>query len=235
MMRVATWNLERGSRRKAAGQQQLEVLDALALDVSVLTEPSPALLALVDEVVVSGGPGKAGRRPWVAIRGSSLQQRAAGALWVAADLEFHGQTVLVFGSVLPWLSAPSHVPELAGFRSSEQFFVEELDQQVAMIKELAPKESGKPVIWAGDFNQTLVGPLWGGSALRREKLQAALAELGLEAWNRCAPHALAGMFTIDLVCGSAGIAVQSSETIDNTRDGRVLSDHAGYIVDLRFP
>ena len=92
-----------------------------------------------------------------------------------------------------------------------------------MIKELAPKESGKPVIWAGDFNQTLVGPLWGGSALRREKLQAALAELGLEAWNRCAPHALAEMFTIDLICGSAGIAVH------------VLSDHAGYVVDLRFP
>ena len=43
------------------------------------------------------------------------------------------------------------------------------------------------------------------------------------------------MFTIDLVCGSAGIAVQSSETIDNTRDGSVLSDHAGYVVDLRFP
>jgi len=235
MMRVATWNLERGGRRKAAGQQQLEVLNALAPDVSVLTEPSPALLTLSDGVVVSGGPDDAGRRPWVAIRGSNLRQRAAGALWVAADLEFHGRTVLVFGSVLPWLSAPSHAPELAKDRSSEQFFVEELDQQVAMIRELAPKESGKPVIWAGDFNQTLVGPLWGGSELRREKLQAALAELGLEAWNRCAPHALAEMLTIDLICGPAGIAVRGSKTIDNTRDGRVLSDHAGYVVDLRFP
>ncbi len=235
MMRVATWNLERGSRRKDAGEQQLEVLDALAPDVSVLTEPSDAVLMLSGEVVVSGGRDDAGGPPWVAIRGSNLQRRAAGDLWVAADLEFRGQTVLVFGSVLPWLSAPSHVPELANDRSSEQFFVEELDQQVAMIQELAPKESGKPVIWAGDFNQTLVGPLWGGSELRREKLQAALAELGLEAWNRCAPHALAEMFTIDLICGPAGIAVQGLETIDNTLGSQVLSDHAGYVVDLRFP
>lgn len=90
MMRVATWNLERGSRRKAAGQQQLEVLDALAPDVSVLTEPSPAILGLADEVVVSGGPDDAGRLPWVAIRGSNLHRRAAGALWFAAEMELHG-------------------------------------------------------------------------------------------------------------------------------------------------
>jgi hypothetical protein len=234
-MRIATWNLERGRPRKDAGQRQLDILRPLDPDVSVLTEPSPAVLALTDEAVVSDGPGDSSGSPWVAIWGSNLRKRAAGALWVAADVEISGQTVMVFGSVLPWLSAPSHVPELAGDRSSEQFFVEELDQQVAKIKELAPKESGKPVIWAGDFNQTLVGPLWGGSALRRERLQAALAELGLEAWNRCAPHALAEMFTIDLICGPAGIAVQGSETIDNATDGRVLSDHAGYVVDLRFP
>ena len=80
-----------------------------------------------------------------------------------------------------------------------------------------------------------IGPLWGGSELRREKLQAALAELGLEAWNRCAPHALAAMFTIDLICGPAGIAVQGLETIDNTLGSQVRSDHAGYVVDLRFP
>lgn len=112
--------------------------------------------------------------------------------------------------------------------------MDELEQQVARIRELAPKESGKVVIWAGDFNQSLVGPLWGGSALRREKLQAALIELGLEAWNRCAPHALAEMFAIDLICGPGGIAVDRSETIANTLDGRVLSDHACYVVDLRF-
>ncbi len=234
MMRVGTWNLERGSRRKSATGDQLAVLNALDLDAAVLTEPSHAW-ADMEDVVRSDLQGDTAGSEWVAIRGPNLKPLAAGDLWVAADLEFHGQTVLVFGSVLPWLSAPSHVPELAGDRSSEQFFVEELDQQVAQIQELAPKESGKPVIWAGDFNQTLVGPLWGGSALRREKLQAALTELGLEAWNRCAPHALAEMFTIDLICGPAGIAVQGSETIDNATDGHVLSDHAGYVVDLRFP
>lgn len=41
--------------------------------------------------------------------------------------------------------------------------------------------------------------------------------------------------TIDLICGPAGIAVQGSKTIDNAPNGRVLSDHAGYVVDLRFP
>lgn len=52
---------------------------------------------------------------------------------------------------------------------------------------------------------------------------------------RLAPHAVGGLFAIDLICGPDHLAVASTQTIANTVDGDVVSDHAGYVVEVRFP
>ena len=51
-MRVATWNLERGGKTRAARRAQEEALRELERDVLVVTEPGPffGLLARIEEV-----------------------------------------------------------------------------------------------------------------------------------------------------------------------------------------
>lgn len=233
-MRIGTWNLEGGSRRRSAADEQLGVLDGCRLAVAVLTEPSEAVLTRQGSTVITSLGRDAGA-PWVAIVGDGLVQRGdPRALSVAAETDVAGRRVLVYGSVLPWTKATSDIPEVAKGRRSHDFFVDELDAQVSEIETYCSDDE-LTVVWAGDFNQNLLGPLHGGSAKRREELQKRLASLGFEAWNRLAPHAVDGLFTIDLICGPNHLAVAGNETIANTVDGQVVSDHAGYVVDVRLP
>jgi hypothetical protein len=88
------------------------------------------------------------------------------------------------------------------------------------------------VVWAGDFNQTVVGTTRGGSNARRRLLLEALSALGYAAWNGAAAHATAGMSSVDLICGPRDRAVVGQGRIDPTRGGVVMSDHAGYWVDI---
>lgn len=233
-MRVGTWNLEKGARRNSAGKSQLEVLADHRLDVAVLTEPSEAILTLGDSTVVTSS-GTGNGKPWVALVGDGLELRGEPrVLSVAAETEVAGRRVLVYGSVLPWTKATIDIPEVADGRSSEEFVLEELDEQVSEIETFC-SEDDLTVVWAGDFNQNLLGPLYGGSARRREELQKRLGGLGFEVWNRLAPHAVNGLFAIDLICGPDHLAVERTETIANTVDGDVVSDHTGYVVQIAFP
>ena len=88
------------------------------------------------------------------------------------------------------------------------------------------------VIWAGDFNQSLSGPNLTGSTLGRRQLRAGLARLNLTAWNGGAPHAKAGMSAIDLICGPELSRAPRMELIPTHDEGRRLSDHVGYVVEL---
>ncbi len=88
------------------------------------------------------------------------------------------------------------------------------------------------MIWAGDFNQTVAGPLWGGSAERRTMLEGALRSLGLAAWNGSAAHATAGMCAVDLICGPADQRIVAQGRLAPCRGEVVMSDHAGYWVDI---
>ena len=88
------------------------------------------------------------------------------------------------------------------------------------------------MVWAGDFNHTLSGPLWGGSAARRDLLENALASIGYSARNESAAHAKPGMQAVDLICGPADWTVPAQGRIDPSRDGVEMSDHAGYWVEI---
>lgn len=89
------------------------------------------------------------------------------------------------------------------------------------------------VIWAGDFNQTLEGPAWGGSLARRALLVDALAHLGLVAYNAGEAHAREGMNAVDLICGPPNRSAEHVARIPRHDGQRWLSDHAGYVVDLQ--
>jgi hypothetical protein len=240
-VRVGTWNLERGGQRGLRSASQLSVLEALNLDVVVLTEPAASLSAGRDGVVASPArrAGPVGLEAWVAIVGSGVVPIGPPLpferLAAAARLRANGRDIILYGSVLPWRSAPLHVPDLTlPGESSADMFVRFLDvqkQDVALLQKSYPDAL---VVWAGDFNQSLTGPNVVGSARGRVALGAALEGLGFQAWNSEQVHAHAALRTIDLICGPVEQPIRSVERIDPVTNGRRLSDHAGYVVDLVF-
>jgi len=235
-MRVATWNLERGGRSRAARVAQEETLEALRADVVVLTEPGPSYCT-GPGVVASPAlrSGLHGRESWVAIVGPTVEAVPVDIHYermaVAARVVVEGRSLIVYGSVLPWLSVRSQAPELV--QEGEAFadvFERVLEAQKADLVKLGM--NGEVVLWAGDFNQSVGGPKQGGSRKGRDSLIMCLTGLGLMAWNGDAEHAAGGMRAVDLICGPKELVVRSQGRIDPVRDRLKMSDHAGYWVDL---
>jgi endonuclease/exonuclease/phosphatase family metal-dependent hydrolase len=235
-MKIATWNLQRGGS-ESVRRAQNEALRALSADVVALTEPSPSFRQ-GDGVVASPALRKnaSGVESWVAIVGASVEpidfdipyERMA----VAARASVGGTRVILYCAVLPWLAVTNHAPDVVRpGEDSLAAFTRVLAEQCADVAELRNR-FGDLVVWAGDFNQTLVGPLWGGSEARRALLEKALASIGYVAWNDAAAHAKPEMHAVDLICGPADCSVAAQGRIDPRRDGVVMSDHAGYWVDL---
>ena len=236
-MRIATWNLERGGRTRAVRRAQEEAIRDVAADVLALTEPDPSLRERPG--VITSPPRRRGPRveeAWAGIVGESSERVGSDLPYermaVAARVDRGPESFLVYCSVLPWLSITAHAPELLRpGETSLAAFERVLREQVADIAELR-RRHGIPVIWAGDFNQSLAGPVRGGATVRRELLADALASLGLTAWNGTAAHASSDLCAVDLICGPEGRRIEAHGRIDPRRGDIVMSDHAGYWVDF---
>jgi hypothetical protein len=141
---------------------------------------------------------------------------------------------LVYGSVLPWTNAIHHAAYLARAGESPRgLFARVLRDQVNDMLNMRKRWSDHTLIWAGDFNQTLSGPNYGGSKQGRQLLSDALEELDLVAWNQGSSHAKPAMHAIDLICNPADRTLpRRVEHLKPELDGRVLSDHAGYLVEI---
>jgi len=176
---------------------------------------------------------------WVSIVAEGCQPAGAALpferMAVAARMTVNGESFLVYGSVLPWANAIHQAPYLARQgESADALFARMLRAQVDDMIKLRQRWPGHTLIWAGDFNQTLSGPNYGGSNKGRQLLAAALLELDLVAWNHESAHAKPTMHALDLICGPQGREPQV-ERFEPELDGQVLSDHAGYVVEVSPP
>ena len=234
-----SWNLERGGRTGSRWAKQSNVIVGMRCDVAVLTEPPPALAALEGRVVSSPGRRKGlnGLESWVAVIGFGVVPAAIDLpferMAAAAVLTISGDLVVVYGSVLPWNAAATQAPDLAlPGESSAAMFDRVLAAQEADVTRLQAAYPGVVVLWVGDFNQTLCGANFGGSAQKRHALESSLQRLGMVAWNAKARHARDGMCAVDLVCGPKELVVGDVTYVDPAASGEVLSDHAGYVVEV---
>lgn len=236
-MRIATWNLERG--RAIASQQA--AIDRLRADILILTEPPKSYTS--GPSVVTSPSSRHGRRglkeSWVAIVGSSTVTPVAmdipfERLAAAAKTSVAGRHVLVYGSVLPWNSVRSRAPYVCRIgESSYDTFLRVLCEQVADVSALRRNHDHDLIIWAGDFNQSLAGPIRGGSRQKRNGLTDALKTLGLEAWNGLMAHASEGLCAVDLICSPRNLPPIAQGRLDPlSSDNVVMSDHAGYWLDF---
>lgn len=238
-MRLGLWNLQRGGRHGAAYGRQVRLLDTLNLDIAVLTEPPAKALTTTGDVVASPAQrvGAAGAEAWVAVVGHGVQPVPPAhpfeRLAVAARYSAGGRSVIIYGCVLPWRTARTQAPELAlTGESAGGMFARVLSDQKRDVESLVADHPDALVLWVGDFNQSLAGPNVVGSNRGRGGLNNALDDLGFEAWNANAPHACADLHTIDLICGPSAQPLHRVGRVDPMVDGRRLSDHAAYWVEL---
>jgi endonuclease/exonuclease/phosphatase family metal-dependent hydrolase len=236
-VRVATWNLQRARGAKARLQE--EVLADVKADVIVLTEPaSPSLLGVGAARSPVERVGPSGKEAWIAIVGRDVERIEPTypfeRLAVAATVRDDGIPIVLYGSVLPWLAAPHHAPEVARpGETSLAMFQRLLNEQVDDIRRLQVRFPEAPVLWIGDFNQTLDGPNRGGSEARRTLLAHALESLEMRAWNRTCRHAQPAMCAVDLICGPLTRPPAGKVGyISPIHLRRRVSDHAGYFLDL---
>ena len=238
-MRVATWNLERARGAKAEGQRR--VLDEISPDIAILTEVTADSWAGDGDIVTSPvcRPSRFGVEPWVAVVGKGATpiepMPTYDSLGVAARFDVSDESIVVYGTVLPWRAAPRQALDLveAG-ETADDMFQRVLLAQVGQIETLQQLSPGALVLWIGDFNQTLEGPNYGGSRAARRLLHDALRSLGMIACNSSSEHARPGMCAIDLICGPAS-RLRSDRPVGDINpidEGRRLSDHAGYYVDV---
>ncbi len=234
-MRIGTWNLERLRRGARCSGAYDEALASLRADLVIVTEPGPGFRERhpLSSVSPEERPGRGGKEAWVAIVGTSLQavdlDIAYHLLAVACRTVLDETSVVVYGSVLPWLSARTHAPDVYGDmpRPFIEIFATVLGEQVEDMRELRLRYPDEALVWAGDFNNTLMG-----RALQREAsamLQRAVEDLGLKVTNAAAPHRQAGIRALDLICIQESWTCTAVETGFPLLGDRALSDHCSYV------
>lgn len=207
-------------------------------DLIIVTEPGPGfrerhqLAHLSPEQRAS----RTGREAWVGICGPALKSVSLDIdyrhLAVASRAVLDETKVVIYGSVLPWVSARMHAPDVYG--ESKQSFIEifesAMSEQVADMLELRSRYPDHSLVWAGDFNHTLTGrPL---SRRASELLRNAIDELDLAAVNASSPHRMEGMSSLDLICVDKAWTCETVDSGYPLLGGRPLSDHRWYVAQV---
>jgi hypothetical protein len=244
-MRIATWNLARarpGSRRAGLLQEYMAAVEA---DIWVLTEtwkelsPGPGY-ECVTVSCPAGDRESAGGECWVAVWAKSSLR---GEPLITADPErtaamridlFCHPPLVVFGTVLPWLS-DARAPK--GLRGATAF-LSALDMQYADWNRLRAAIPGAALCVAGDFNQDLVDWHYYGSARGKTALRTVLELSGLTCLTAGTADPLAryrGRASIDHICVSSELEgmvprLMSWPALEEV--GPKLTDHFGVVADL---
>jgi hypothetical protein len=227
MITIGTWNVANRTGQPAA--KQLELLREHSR-LWVVTEPSDSHRAAYASAAIFSQPAPNGRT-WVAVIGEGIQpaEDVSPKIHSAAGVvQIDGESIAILGTVLPWSSVVSHAPEFCnGATNATEIFARVLNEQVADLKVLTKHH--EHLIWAGDFNQNLWGA-YAGAIARRKLLMDALEELRLVPFNAALPHASPGLATIDLLCGTSSLQLESASRIARPD----LSDHSAYLVTLEL-
>jgi endonuclease/exonuclease/phosphatase family metal-dependent hydrolase len=240
-MRVATWNLMRPRQGTRRWGELLEHVGRIEADVWVLTEtgkdfsPGPQFRLVAESAVA---PDRTARESWVAIwargTGSAVptadpQRTACACIGTAA-----GGSVVVYGTVLPWLS-DSRWPE-RGFRAFERA----LTQQFTDWRQLQRDYFGVPLVVAGDFNQDLAPFHYYGSGRGKRLLGQTLADAELHVATGGPLDPLLGYprrASIDHICATRQFRAVRNPVVwpAPERVGKALTDHFGVLVDYVPP
>lgn len=215
VVRIGTWNL--------AGRwsdDHADLLDKAACDVWLLTEVS-------DEVDIDSYRLHASRalmadhRHWAAILSHEPMAPLLDPHPASAAVRIGTMTYV--SSVLPWKGSGPTTPWVGEDHAART--------ENAVSELVSNLEDAKSLVWGGDWNHALTGPEYAGSHLGRRAVLGALDSFGLAAPTADLPHAIDGLLSIDHVAVPLGLHATASR-VSAKRDGRRLSDHDAYVVDV---
>lgn len=210
-MRVGTWNLE--GRWTPAHRDLLVRADC---DLWLLTEVPHRFDMPDGDCVRSAAMGA--HKAWAAVWGRDALERLDAPHPAAALVGW--REIRVCACVLPWRGARPYWPD-----SGES--VAAITSAAIGALRTALVADG-PVGLGGDLNHALHGPEWAGTLAGRAAIEMLLAELGLEALTRDAPHRREGALAIDHIAVPAAWGPGDCRRID----ARGLSDHDAYPVTV---
>lgn len=214
-VRIGTWNLA----GRWSNDHRTLLLGA-DCDTWLLTEVNEATILPGYELHASEARMAPCRR-WAAVASKVHMELEPDPHPASARVRI-GSTTYV-SSILPWRSCGSG-PPWVGDRH--------VDKTENAVGELVENlHDGSPLVWGGDWNHALTGTEYAGSMGGRRAVLAALESLGLEARTADLPHAIEGLHTIDHLAVPAGVRAEASR-IDASHDGKRLSDHDAYVVEL---
>jgi hypothetical protein len=215
-MRIGTWNVD---ARWDHRHQRL--VAEQACDVWLLTEiPDTMVLPDLRGQVTCGRMSRA--QHWAAVFARDLE--AAGEPDPATAAARMGE-ISLWSSVLPWPSCGQQGP-WPGERHDDRI-------HDALRGLLARRPEGS-LIWGGDWNHSLQGHVLGSRAGRQQIMRTADV-LGLQVPTAALPHRIAGAFTIDHIAIPAAWHVRGAERVHAQADGRRLSDHDVYVLEVDGP
>lgn len=212
-MRIGTWNMA-GKWSEAHARLFCDA----ACDLWLLTEV-PDDLDLPGSLVRSG-PMRAGKS-YAAVWSSDPLGAAPVAHEASATAIWRG--LVVCSSVLPWRACASVWPD-PGATIGER-----TARTVHRISGVLTESVG-PVIWGGDWNNSLEGPNPAGTAMGRAAILTAIDQLGLQVPTTSSEHLRAGLRSIDHVAVPRSWTAAPAERID----AGGLSDHAAYVLEAPF-
>jgi hypothetical protein len=222
---------------------QNDLLDSINADIEVLTEPGqPHNLLRDGKAIVASETRRSDGESWVVIRGHSVAPCAFEIpferMATAATATVHGTDFLVYGSVLPWLAAASHAPDVFDLPRkgipSAAIYGAWLTAQLRDIWNLGKIYPKHRLLWLGDFNVPIRPPFQQHLPAGSDMVIDALHNLGLRAFNGDAPHRSPEVQAVDLICGPNSMVVTASECTAGSAQGLRLSDHLLYYVDVEL-
>jgi hypothetical protein len=215
VVRIGTWNLAgRWSDDHAA------LLADAACDVWLLTEVNDRTTLAGFDLHASEATVMS-RRHWSAVA-SRLPMSALPDPHPASAAVRIGDTTCV-SSVLPWRSCGSKAPWVGENHATRT--------ENAIIELVSNLKETERLVWGGDWNHALTGREYAGSQGGRRVVLRALETLRLAAPTEPLPHAIDGLLSIDHIAVPFGLRSTASR-VTAERDGRRLSDHDAYIVDV---
>jgi endonuclease/exonuclease/phosphatase family metal-dependent hydrolase len=244
-VRLTTWNLKDCPTPQGARGQRIEdVMAQFKADITLLTEVH------ADWAIAGQAMAMSPQR-----RGYDRQNRHAGvhSTLPMERLEIRDEhpaeeeslclvrvktadsgisSVLVACSVMPWRGASrwwSGLREVSNGEGLAPQFTAVLQHHVrSIVAARLPKE---PVIWGGDFNQELNGPIAAGSVEGRAELLKAFERLNLKPLTMKSRHLMSKLGSIDHLAVSSGWMTWGEPVVRGEAGAHFPSDHALYEVE----
>jgi hypothetical protein len=130
---------------------------------------------------------------------------------------------LFCSSILPWKGSGGD-PPWVGDRH--------VDRTGVAVDTLLAALPTTGLVWGGDWNHAMAGREYAGGIVGRAHLTEAVEKLGLQVPTTQLAHRIPGLLSIDHIAVPVTAAVVSADRLSAQADGRRLSDHDAYVVEL---